>query len=127
MARTSQREILKQGAIQALEQSRASMGGELAVMREQWSPRELMRQSVAKHKVALIVAAAAAAGFVAMRMFSRGGGAGSPASTQQHWLTGLLTTGLMAVARKPLTDFAKDYFMNYLSKFQAAPLPEQPE
>lgn len=126
MAGASQREILKQGAIQALEQSRASMGGELAVMREQWRPRELMRQSVAKHKVALIIAAAAAAGFVAVRIFS-GGDDERPQRPRKHWLMGLLSTGLMTVARKPLTDFAKNYLMNYLSKFQTASQPEQPE
>ncbi len=126
MAGASQREILKRSAIQALEQSRASMGGDLAVMREQWSPRELMRQSVAKHKVALIIAAAAAAGFVTVRIFAGGGGE-RPLRPRQHWLTGLLTTGLMAVVRKPLTNFAKDYLMNYLSKFQQVPKPEQPE
>lgn len=126
MAGASQREILKRGAIQALEQSRALMGGDLAVMREQWSPRELVRQSVAKHKVALIIAAAAAAGFVAVRFFS-GGGEERPSRPRQHWFTGLLTTGLMAVVRKPLTDFAKNFLMNYLTKFQQAPKPEQPE
>lgn len=126
MAGATQREILKRGAIQALEQSRALLGGDLAVMREQWNPRELMRQSVAKHKVALIIAAAAAAGFIGVRFFS-GGAVERSQRPRQHWLTGLLTTGLMAVVRKPLTDFAKDYLMNYLSKFQQAPKPEQPE
>lgn len=126
MAGASQREILKRSAIQALEQSRASMGGDLAVMREQWSPRELMRQSVAKHKIALIIAAAAAVGFVTVRIFS-GGGEERPQRPRQHWLTGLLTTGLMAVVRKPLTDFTKDYLMNYLSKFQQVHNPEPPE
>ncbi len=126
MAGTAQREILKRGAIQALEQSRTSMGGELSVMREQWSPRELMRQSVAKHKVALIIAAAAAAGIITVRIFSSGGEERT-ARPSQHWLTGLLTSGLMAVVKKPLTDFAKDHLMNYLSKFQLASKPDQSE
>ncbi|MEI6536303.1 MAG: hypothetical protein WCN98_13230 [Verrucomicrobiaceae bacterium] len=117
---------MKRGAMQALEHSRASMGGDFAVMREQWNPRELVRQSVEKHKVALIIAAAAVAGIVTVRIFA-GNGKDQTQRPKGSWLTGVLTSSLWAVARKPLTDFAKEHFMNYFSKFQTSLEPEQPE
>ena len=128
MAGTSQREVLKWSAIQALEQSRGTMAGELATMRERWSPRKMVREGVEKHKTALIIAGVAVAGLITIQFLRRGRSDGYPQGPQQRsWLAGLLTTGLMAVVRQPLTDLAKGYLSNYLKNLHPVSQPEQSE
>lgn len=127
MAGTAERQALKRAAMLALDESRASLGGELSRLRVQWSPRELVRHSLAKHKVAVMIAAALAS-LVVVRFFM------APASgpgRQRGWqsllggkIGGFVTAALWAALRQPLMDFAKSRFPFYFPHPNPSPVDE---
>ena len=126
MVGTTERQALKKAALLALDESRGALGGEVLRVRTEWSPRELLRQSVEKHKIALI-AAAAVAGLAATRFFmmprkERGWG-----SSVRGKLAGLAATTLWSVFHEPVLDFAKTHYATYFGKSPQSPNPDKPE
>ena len=114
MAGTIERQALKRAAALALDDSRNALGRELTRVRTEWNPRELVKQSVARHKVALMVTAAVA-GFIAVKLLIPRGSDGP--ARKRSWtgrLLGLATTALWS----PVTDFARVHLTNYLEKFR---------
>jgi hypothetical protein len=132
MALQPDRQTLKQQAINALDQSRASLGGGWAEAREHWRPRNIIRERVEKHHIAIAVASVVA-GFVAFRWLfsSSGAAAADPAPRRRRTLTGFLMSGLWGMAREPLIALATQQFlpivMQYVSQFQAPKRTSNPE
>ncbi|HEY2573135.1 MAG TPA: hypothetical protein VGH65_03665 [Verrucomicrobiaceae bacterium] len=119
-----ERQTLKRAALLALEESRRELGGEILRMRRAWNPRAFVRQSLARHKIALAVAAGLL-GLAAYRFFTaprRGAG------PEKGWggglrgkLAGLAATSLWSVFHEPILDFAKTQFASYLDKHHQSP------
>ncbi len=99
--------------MQALGESRVVLGGELSRVRSEWSPGKLLWQSVEKHKMALMVAAAVI-GLGVTRNFlmprkERVGGV-----PMRGRLAGLAATALWSIFQEPMLNFAKTHFSSYL-------------
>ncbi|HSI61721.1 MAG TPA: hypothetical protein VLE43_01345 [Candidatus Saccharimonadia bacterium] len=132
MALQPDRQTLKLQAINALDQSRASLRGGWAEAREHWRPRNIIRERVEKHHIAIAVAATVA-GFVAFRWLFSGGSASASAgpAPRRRTLTGFLMSGLWGMAREPLIALATQQLlpivMKYVSQFQAPSRTSNPE
>ena len=115
MDRTTDRKALKLQALAALDEARIELGTHAVRARENYAPRTLVMQGLAKHKV-LAAVAAAAAGFVVMRfMFPRRSPIDKNSKpAKKRGLSGLLVNGLWMMARAPLLDFAKNHLQNYV-------------
>ena len=124
MVGTAERQTLKKAALLALHQSRGAMGAEVLRVRTEWNPRQLVRQSVEKHKIALALGAALI-GLGATRFFTRPRtGTGS---SLRGRLAGLAATALWSVFQEPVLDFAKTHFTSYLGRLHQSPDPDKPE
>lgn len=123
MAGTAERQALKKAAMLALDQSRTALGGELLRLRTEWSPRELVRHSFQKHRVA-IVAGALLAGLVVTRFIMTPGRVRNVGATLRGRVMGLATAALWSALRKPLMDFAKSYFPAYFHHSNPSPADE---
>ncbi len=126
MVGTAERQALKKAALLALEESRGAMGGEIARVRAEWSPRELVRQTVGKHKVALAVAAALV-GLGVTRLFTAPRNGKGWGASLRGSLASLAATSLWSVFREPALDFAKAHFTSYLGRQHQSPEPDKPE
>jgi hypothetical protein len=132
MALQPDRQTLKLQAINALDQSRASLRGGWAEAREHWKPRNIIRERVEKHHIA-IAAISVVAGFVAFRWLFSGSSSASAAPTprRSRGLTGFLMSGLWGMAREPLLALATQQLlpivMQYVSQFQAPQRNSTPE
>src|SRR4051812_5043963 len=114
MAGAAEREAVKQRALFALDDARRALAGEMRHLRPYMHPRQLLKDSVRKHRVAYIIGAAAA-GFVALRVLlmpraqasnSNGGGGGRGLSGR---MLGLVGTALWPVVRGPVMQIALRY------------------
>jgi hypothetical protein len=126
MVGTAERKALKKAALLALDESRFALGGEVRRVRAQWDPRELVRQTVKKHKIALTIAAALA-GLGVTRFFMMPRKEKGVGSALRGNLASLAATTLWSVFREPALDFARTHFTSYFGRQQASPDPEQPE
>ena len=132
MALQPDRQTLKLQAINALDQSRASLRGGWAEAREHWRPRNIIRERVEKHHIAIAVASVVV-GFVAFRWLFSGSSAAAdhPAPLRRRTLTGFLMSGLWGMAREPLIALATQQLlpivMQYVSQFQAPQRTSNPE
>jgi hypothetical protein len=118
MAGAIERQTLKRAALLALEESRRELGGEILRVRRAWNPRAFVRQSLARHKIALAVAAALLGlgvwrFFMAPRRTPAKGGWGA---SLRGKLAGFAATSLWSVFQAPIMDFAKSQFASYLDK-----------
>src|SRR3954468_16729880 len=112
MAGAIERQTLKRAALLALEESRRELGGEILRVRRAWNPRAFVRQRLARHKIALAVAAGLL-GFAAWRLFTippRNPGKGGWGASLRSKLAGLAATGLWSLFQAPIMDFAKTQF-----------------
>ncbi|WP_050029045.1 hypothetical protein [Verrucomicrobium sp. BvORR034] len=130
MAGPTDRKALKAQVIHSLDLARASLGGEIAQVREQWHPRHLIQQSVEKHRLAVIISAAVA-GFIATRMIfgSRQNSRDTSAKpARKRTLASFLLSNIWNLAREPLFGLAAQHLMpvalQYLSRFQSPPKQE---
>lgn len=132
MALQPDRQTLKLQAINALDQARANLRGGWAEAREHWRPRNIIRERVEKHHIAVAVASAVA-GFVLFRWLfsSSSGGGSSSAGPRKRSLAGFLLNGLWGMAREPILALATQQFMpiimRYVSQFQAPQRTSNPE
>ncbi len=134
MAGKPDRQALKQQAIQALDLARHSLRGGWVEAREHLRPANFIRQSVARHQVAVLVSALAA-GALATRWvagFFRGASpSATTTTTKKRSLTGLLLGGLWGIAREPLIALASQrvlpVIMRYASQFQPPSKNSNPE
>jgi hypothetical protein len=133
MARPTTPQTLKQQALLALEQSRADLTGEWARAREQWSPLNFLQHSVEKHRYA-VIAAAAAAGLVAIRWFFPGRENSRDTFSKparKRTLASFLLNGLWGMGREPLKALAAQQLvpliLKFLSEFQPPPKPPTSE
>jgi hypothetical protein len=126
MAGKTERQRLKRAAALALDDSRTALGRELTRVRSEWNPRELVRQSVEKHKMAL-VATAAVVGFVAVRLLMPHN---AHAPRKRSWtgrIIGLASTALWSAFHGPITDFARSHFGSYFEKIHRPQNPPGPK
>ena len=128
MAGKSGRQALKRAALLALDDSRIALAREVSRVRVQYNPRELVRQSVSRHRYALMISAAVA-GFAMMRLFmpSRGGGGGGRKASWRDRMTGLAATGLWSLVQEPVMNFAKTHLASYVQNFYDQNSPEPSE
>ena len=126
MVGKAERQALKKAALLALDESRSSLGGEVSRMRLEWNPRELVRQSVEKHKFA-IMAAAALAGLVATRYLLMPRKERGWRPSLRGKLTGLAATALWSLFHEPAMDFAKTRLASFLEKLHQSPRTDKPE
>jgi hypothetical protein len=131
MAGAAEREAVKQRTLIALEDARRALAGEMTHLRPYMHPRQLLKDSVRKHRIAYIIGAAAA-GFVALRVLlmpraqaSNGSGGGRSIPGR---LVGLMGAALWPLVRGPVTQIALRYLSNYLPQFfPPTPTPTTPE
>lgn len=126
MALTPDRQTLKLQALQSLDLARASLSGGWAQAREDWRPRNVIRESVGKHQTAVIITTVIA-GFLATRWiigaFQKG--PATPVGPRKRTWMGFLANGIWGMAREPLIALASARLMpiilQYVSQFQAPP------
>ena len=124
MAGTLERQALKRAAALALDDSRNALGRELTRVRTEWNPREMVRHSVERHKVALIVTAAVA-GFIVVKLLMPRGGERPLKKSWTSRLTGLAATALWSAVGGPIKDMAKSHLASYFGNFQRPPNPPE--
>lgn len=131
MARTTDSKALKAHALHSLDVARAALGGELTQVREQWHPRNLIQQTVEKHRLAVIISAAVA-GFIGTRMIfgSRQNSRDTSSKpARKRTLTSFLMSNIWNLAREPLFGLAAQHLMpfalQYLARFQS-PQKQEP-
>lgn len=117
MAGTVERQALKRAAALALDDSRLALGRELTRVRTEWNPRELVKHSLEKHKVALM-ATAAVAGFIAVKLLMPRDPGRAKSRSWTGRLLGVASTAFLPLLRNPIVDYAKSHFASYLEKFQ---------
>lgn len=120
MAGAIERQTLKSAAIQALGESRVVLGGELSRVRTEWSPRLLLRHSVEKHKIALLVAATII-GLGATRFFLMPRKERAAGSSIRGKLAGLAATTLWSLFQEPVLNFARTHFASYIGDHHQSP------
>lgn len=135
MALQPDRQTLKLQAINALDQARANLRGGWAEAREHWRPRNIIRERVEKHHIAIALGSVIA-GFLAFRwLFADRGSASSGAGPRRRSISGFLFNGLWGIAREPLLALATQqllpiampFISKYVSQFQAPPRTSTPE
>ena len=137
MDQSSDRETLKRRAIIALDEARAELGAGMFRAKTEYNPKAIVRHSMEQHRWWWLLAAAVG-GVVAVRWFT------NPAPVEQNsrdkilktdrkpiW-SGLIFSGLWALARRPVLDYAKgllhSYVANKLSNYSLqSPQPPPPE
>lgn len=133
MSRPPDTQTLKLQALLALEQSRSDLAGTWDRAREQWSPRNFLHHSIEKHRIA-VIAAAAVAGFVAIRWFFPGrensrDSFSKPA--RKRTLGSFLLNGLWGMGREPLKALAAQQLvpliLKFITEFQSPPKPPSSE
>jgi len=126
MAGAAEREAVKQRALIALEDARRALAGEMRHLRPYMHPRQLLKDSVRKHRLAYIIGAAAA-GFVALRVLlmprAQASPNGSGGGSVRGRLVGLVGTALWPLVRGPVTQLALRYFTSYFPQFFPPPTP----
>lgn len=134
MARQPDPQTLKHEALLALAKSRADLAGSWAQAREQWHPRNFILQAVEKHRAALMAAAAAAAGFIAIRWFFPGRENSRDTFSKparKRTLASFLLNGLWGMGREPLKALAAQQLVpliaKILSEIQSRPQPPSSE
>jgi hypothetical protein len=136
MDRHADPQTLKQQALLALDQSRASLSGGLAQARERWSPRHLIHNSMEKHPVVLIGigVSAALAGFLMVRwMFTARENSRDTFSkpARKRTLGSFLLNGLWGLGRGPLKALAVQQLapliVRFLSELKSPPQPPPSE
>ncbi|RBP48241.1 hypothetical protein DES53_1011042 [Roseimicrobium gellanilyticum] len=134
MALQPDRQTLKLQAINALDQARANLRGGWAEAREHWRPRNIIRDRVEKHHIAIAVGSVIA-GFLAFRWLFSDRTPSSPAAPRRRSLSGFLLNGLWGMAREPLLALATQQLLpvimplvsKYVSQFQAPHRTSTPE
>ncbi|QIF01624.1 hypothetical protein [Roseimicrobium sp. ORNL1] len=135
MALQPDRQTLKLQAINALDQARTNLRGGWAEAREHWRPRNIIRERVEKHHIAIAVGSVVA-GFLAFRwLFADRGSVASGAAPRRRSITSFLFNGLWGIAREPLLALATQqllpivlpFISKYMSQFQAPHQTSNPE
>ena len=134
MALQPDRQTLKLQAINALDQARANLRGGWAETREHLRPRNIIRERVEKHHIAIVVGSVIA-GFLAFRWLFSGGDSAAAAPPRKRGFGGFLLNGLWGMAREPLLALATQqalpiimpYITKYVSQFQAPQRTSNPE
>lgn len=126
MAGAAERQALKLAALQALGDSRIALGGELLRVRREWSPGNLIWQSVDKHKIALMVVAALA-GLGATRFFMTPRRENAGGGFFRGKLAGLAATTLWSIFQEPALEFARTHFASYFGGTRPSPDQEKTE
>jgi hypothetical protein len=136
MARQSDAQALKQQALLALDQSRASLSGGLALVRQRLSPRNMLHQGMEKHPVVIagIAVAAGLAGFLAVRSMMAGRENSRDTFSKparKRSLGSFLLKGLWVMGRAPLKALAVQQlvplFARILSEIQSHSKPPPSE
>ncbi len=124
-------QTLKQQAITALAIARSDLTGTWDQAREQFSPKKIIHESIEKHRVAVIVAAAVA-GFVAIRWMMPGGENSRDTFSKparKRTFSSFLLKGLWGLGREPLQILATQQLLplalKFVTQFQS-PLSKQP-
>lgn len=134
MALQPDRQTLKLQAINALDQARANLRGGWAEAREHWRPRNIIRDRVEKHHIAIAVGSVVA-GFLAFRWLVADRSPASAAAPRRRSMGSFLLNGLWGMAREPLLALATQQLLpvimplvsKYVSQFQAPHRTSTPE
>ncbi len=127
------KETLKRQALLTLAESRAELSIEVARLRDEWSPKNLILKSIEKHRAAYLTSAVLA-GFAGTSWLfrSRKNNRDIEAKpAKKRTLANSLISGLWSVSRDPLIGLATQQVLplvlQQISKFQSPPKPERPE